>query len=150
MYTTSFKCLVTCTCSLYLKAASSNISVTFSDVHIRAGIDTLDPKITRFDEYSAVFNRIYHFFASWRAAKRDDLVIVITGDLLHDKRKAGATCINLVHSFIKNLADIAPVYIIRGNHDYDQASRTQHDMISSYMGGFSDNILLSSGVQFAS
>lgn len=108
-----------------------------SDLHIRAGIDTLDPKITRFTEYEIVFKRIITFLKNLNYT---NMIICITGDIVHDKRKAGATCINLVNTFINQLADIAPVYIIRGNHDYDQASLTKQDMLSSYMSGFSKNV----------
>ena len=108
-----------------------------SDLHIRAGIDTLDPKITRFNEYEIVFKRIIAFLKN---LNHTDMIICITGDIVHDKRKAGATCINLVNTLIKLLADIAPVYIIRGNHDYDQASLTKQDMLSSYMNGFPKNV----------
>ncbi len=99
-----------------------------SDIHIRPGTELRDNS-TRFTEYATVFTRICSFL---RTHKEDDLVICITGDIFHDNKKAGAPCIELFFMLIEMLADIVPIYIIRGNHDYNQASIQDQDMLSAF------------------
>ncbi len=44
--------------------------------------------------------------------------IVILGDVLHFHERIHTTPLNKAYQLIKNLRDIAPVYILVGNHDY--------------------------------
>jgi DNA repair exonuclease SbcCD ATPase subunit len=105
-----------------------------SDIHIRAGTDNNDPKLTRFDEYVGVIDRISKWLEK-NHARDGDMVIVLTGDIVHDNKKAGAPCIELFYEVMNRLARIAPVYMIRGNHDYNQASVVPQDMLTSLMHG---------------
>lgn len=105
-----------------------------SDIHIRAGTENKDAKSTRYDEYMNVFSKITTFLEA-NYSDSNDMVICITGDIVHDNRKAGAPCIELFYEIMHRLGAIAPVYIIRGNHDYNQASISPQDMLTSLMHG---------------
>ena len=63
-------------------------------------------------EYRAVFEQIYD---KLKEEKVD--YIVHCGDLAHTKTQLSPEYFDLATSFLKNLADIAPVYLILGNHD---------------------------------
>jgi DNA repair exonuclease SbcCD ATPase subunit len=115
------------------KANVINHICHISDIHIRPGTDSKDSKLTRFEEYITVFQRIADFLS--KQYTKNDLVICITGDIFHDNKKAGAPCIELFFEIIHILASIAPIYIIRGNHDYNQASISPQDMIGSFKRG---------------
>jgi DNA repair exonuclease SbcCD ATPase subunit/DNA repair exonuclease SbcCD nuclease subunit len=66
----------------------------------------------RHDEYREVFSKIYD---KCRKEKVD--YIVHTGDLFHSKLQLTPECVSLAVEFLKSLADIAPLYMIPGNHD---------------------------------
>jgi len=108
-----------------------------SDIHIRSGTESKESKFSRFTEYLNVFKRICSFLEE-KYEKGDyekDLVIIITGDIVHDNKKAGAPCIELFYEIMLRLSNLAPIYIIRGNHDYNQSSIETQDMITSLMIG---------------
>lgn len=106
-----------------------------SDIHIRSGTESKDDKFSRYTEYISVFRDITKYLHNNYTNK--DVVVCITGDILHDNKKAGAPCIELFYEIIGMLSDIAPVYIIRGNHDFNQASIHSQDMLKSLMYGTS-------------
>jgi len=116
------------------KSGRINHICHISDIHIRAGIESKNDKCSRFSEYTDVFDKISRFLRTHYVA--DDVVICITGDILHDNRKAGAPCIELFYTILTELSRIAPVYVIRGNHDYNQSSIESQDMITALMSGF--------------
>ena len=63
-------------------------------------------------EYREVFDLIYD-----RLKEEQVDYIVHCGDLAHTKTQLSPEYFDLATSFLKNLADIAPTYIILGNHD---------------------------------
>ena len=63
-------------------------------------------------EYRAIFDQIYD-----RLKEENVDYIVHCGDLAHTKTQLSPEYFDLATSFLKNLADIAPTYIILGNHD---------------------------------
>lgn len=75
-----------------------------SDVHIR--------KAKRHKEYRHVFRKLYK---SLREKKVD--LIILTGDLVHNKTDLSPEAVKLLGDFYKNLASIAEVISIVGNHD---------------------------------
>lgn len=105
-----------------------------SDLHIRQG----EMDVARFDEYHLVFKRILSFLSTFKYI--DSTVVVITGDLFHNKLTIGPSGSMLFTEFLKNLSALAPVYIIRGNHDYRQDKPNEPDMISPYLAFKSSNI----------
>jgi DNA repair exonuclease SbcCD ATPase subunit len=108
-----------------------------SDIHIPPGTDTRDEKSNREDEFLKVFRKIKGYLLKLKA---DDMIICITGDIVHDNRKAGAACIKLFYSIVNDLSQVAPVYIIRGNHDYNQASIQDQDILGSFMHAYEGQI----------
>lgn len=58
-------------------------------------------------------------------------VIIIAGDLLHTHERLHTTVLNKAYEFVRILRDIAPTYILVGNHDY--ISNTQFLTDSHWM-----------------
>lgn len=109
-----------------------------ADIHIRPGTESKESRFSRFDEFLEAFEKIALFLETNDSTKdTGDLAIVIAGDIVHDNRKAGAPCIELFYEIMKRLSDIAPIYIIRGNHDYNQSSIVPQDILGSLMYGLS-------------
>ena len=50
-------------------------------------------------------------------------MIIVLGDLLHTHEKIFTIALNKAYEFIKILRDIAPTYVLVGNHDYIQNSQ---------------------------
>ena len=88
-----------------------------SDTHIR--------NLKYHKEYRAVFDKIYK---SLRKQKPD--AIVHCGDLAHTKVNLSPEYFDLASSFLKNLADIAPLIIIPGNHDGNLRNTARQDAIT--------------------
>lgn len=120
------------------KSGTINHIFHFADLHIPAGIESGNQKATRYEEYIQVIDKACTFIVT-KYAKQNDIVIIIAGDLVDDNRKAGAPCIGLFFEIIKKLAKVAPVYIIRGNHDYNQASIQDQDMLTALMHGLDNH-----------
>jgi len=76
-------------------------------------------------EYRAVFEQIYD---KLKEEKVD--YIVHCGDLAHTKTQLSPEYFDLATSFLKNLADIAPTYIILGNHDGNLKNEHRQDAIT--------------------
>jgi DNA repair exonuclease SbcCD ATPase subunit/DNA repair exonuclease SbcCD nuclease subunit len=76
-------------------------------------------------EYRAVFDQIYD---KLKEEKVD--YIVHCGDLAHTKTQLSPEYFDLATSFLKNLADIAPTYIILGNHDGNLKNEHRQDAIT--------------------
>jgi len=99
-----------------------------SDIHIRN-------LPTRNQEYENVFNELYK---SLNENKPDR--IVITGDLVHDYLDLGTEQLVLAENLLKNLSNIAPVRIIRGNHDFRKKNKKRLDAISAITYNLNSNI----------
>ncbi len=76
-------------------------------------------------EYRAIFDQIYD-----RLRKEKVDCIVHCGDLAHTKTQLSPEYFDLATSFLKNLADIAPTYIILGNHDGNLKNEHRQDAIT--------------------
>lgn len=101
--------------------------IHISDIHIREG----DSKKSRYDEYITVFNNLYESISQQPSIINNSAVIVITGDIFHNKNKIGPSGIKIATYLLKKLAILANVIIIRGNHDYRQDHPSEPDMISA-------------------
>jgi DNA repair exonuclease SbcCD ATPase subunit/predicted phosphodiesterase len=90
-----------------------------SDIHVRG--------LTRHEEYKAVFNNLYQ---KLKEEIKPDL-IVCTGDIWHTKTQ-GITpeAIELLTNFFDELAGIAPLHMILGNHDGNLANNNRQDAIT--------------------
>ena len=78
------------------------------DIHIRL--------FEREEEYKSVFNRFYEDLKK-RKLNRTNSVIVITGDIMHDKENLHPTSLELCTNFLSNLSQITNIILIAGNHD---------------------------------
>jgi len=79
----------------------------------------------RHDEYREVFSKIYEL-----AREQKVTHIVHTGDLFHSKLQLTPECVALAVEFLRNLSEIAPVYMICGNHDCSLRSTKRLDSIT--------------------
>jgi len=88
-----------------------------SDTHIR--------NLKYHAEYRQIFEKIYEI------AKQEKVdYIVHCGDLAHTKTQLSPEYFELATDFLKNLSDIAPTYIILGNHDGNLKNDTRQDAIT--------------------
>lgn len=74
-----------------------------ADIHIRY--------IERHEEYSLVFEKLYE------SIKQEDSIMVICGDIFHNRDRFVSETIVIFDKFLKKLTKILPVFIIAGNHD---------------------------------
>ena len=76
-------------------------------------------------EYRIIFDQIYE---KLREEKVD--CIIHCGDLAHTKTQLSPEYFEMASNFLKNLADIAPTYIIPGNHDGNLRNSSRQDAIT--------------------
>ena len=89
----------------------------FADTHIR--------NLKYHEEYRFVFKQMYK---KLRDQKVD--MIVHCGDLAHTKTQLSPEYFAMAAEFLKNLADIAPTYVILGNHDGNLRNSGREDAIT--------------------
>lgn len=77
------------------------------DIHIRP--------LERHSEYREVFNKLYLYLKNEKDIQNS--LIVICGDLIHEKDKITPELIILLREFLKTLASITDVVLFSGNHD---------------------------------
>lgn len=100
-----------------------------SDIHIRTG----DKIASRYDEYMNVFKNLVIRLKEHPSVENGTCIAVVTGDIFHDKVKLSACSVQLFSAFIRSLSSLMPLYIIRGNHDYQQDKPEIDDLIQSVM-----------------
>ena len=88
-----------------------------SDVHIR--------NHRYHEEYKAVFEDLYE---KLRELKPD--IIVNTGDTAHTKLQLSPAYFHMTAKFFENLADIAPLHVILGNHDLNLRNPGKIDAVT--------------------
>ena len=87
--------------------------------------DTHIKNLKYHDEYRQVFQEIYRIA---REQKVD--YIVHCGDIAHTKTQISPEFVEMAGDFFKNLAAIAPTYIILGNHDGNLRNESRQDAIT--------------------
>ncbi len=90
-----------------------------ADIHIRL--------FKRHDEYREAFNT---FYEQLRQKDLTDGVIVVAGDILHAKTDMSPEMVELASEFLRNLADIAPTFVIAGNHDLNLSNMNRLDSLT--------------------
>tara|TARA_R110000824_G_scaffold5670_9_gene26096 strand:+ start:28598 stop:31750 length:3153 start_codon:yes stop_codon:yes gene_type:complete len=88
-----------------------------ADTHIR--------NLKYHKEYRVVFSRLYK---SLKQNKVD--YIIHCGDIAHTKTQISPEFVDMCSDFFKNLADIAPTYIILGNHDGNLRNSSRQDALT--------------------
>ena len=86
-----------------------------ADTHIR--------NLKYHKEYREVFS---HLYEKLRSLEVD--YIVHCGDIAHTKTQISPEFVEMCSDFFKNLADIAPTYIILGNHDGNLRNSNRQDL----------------------
>ena len=76
-------------------------------------------------EYRLIFKELYE-----KLAEEAPDFIVHCGDLAHTKTQLSPEYFELATEFMKNLADIAPLVIIPGNHDGNLKNSSRQDAIT--------------------
>ena len=105
-----------------------------SDIHIPINIG-----FKRKEEFLSVFERLY---AKIKKLIKEDIypLIVITGDLLQIKINLKPDTIIITRDFLLNLANIAPVILITGNHDMNENNLDETCTLSSIIHRLNKNI----------
>lgn len=94
-----------------------------ADIHIRT--------FRMHDEYREVFNTFFKDIKkNIEGYKRDEVRIVIVGDLVHQKIVISNEQLILGTWFLRELEKIAPVIIIAGNHDLLENNKDRMDSIT--------------------
>lgn len=88
-----------------------------SDTHVR--------NLKYHREYRVVFEKMYSIL---REEKPD--YIVHTGDLVHLKTSMSPELVEMTSDFLRSLSEIAPTYVILGNHDGNVNVSSRQDAIS--------------------
>ncbi len=88
-----------------------------ADTHIR--------NLKYHKEYKEVFSQLYE---KLRALEVD--YIIHCGDIAHTKTQISPEFVEMCSAFFKNLADIAPTYIILGNHDGNLRNSSRQDALT--------------------
>ena len=88
-----------------------------ADIHIR--------NLKYHYEYNEVFNKFYE------SLKEQDVdCIVLCGDIAHTKTQISPEFVKMATDLFRNLADIAPTYIILGNHDGNLRNMARQDAVT--------------------
>jgi DNA repair exonuclease SbcCD ATPase subunit/DNA repair exonuclease SbcCD nuclease subunit len=101
-----------------------------SDIHIRNG----DAKQCRYTEYKQVFENL---FTSLQVQirklklKKTDYIIVLSGDIFHNKNVIGNYGLSLYKQLVNGLTSIGHTILFHGNHDRNQNEIEQPSLISS-------------------
>lgn len=95
-----------------------------ADIHIRTfhRLDEYTEQLTKFIEKCKYITEPY---------EKDEVRILICGDLLHNKNMLSPELISFTSTFIRELEKIAKVILIAGNHDLIINNKTRKDAISS-------------------
>lgn len=91
--------------------------VHISDTHVKLLRDH--------QSYSKIFNKMYE-----EIRKAEPYAIIHCGDLFHNKTNLTPEAVQMAGEFLNNLANIAPTYIIAGNHDLNLKNNSRLDSIS--------------------
>ena len=101
--------------------------IHMADIHIRL--------VDRHQEYNEVFDNLYNNLHELDENIRKQAVIVICGDILHQKNILSPEVIYHTKAFLTNLGKILPTIIIAGNHDANLANRNRLDSLSVMTNG---------------
>lgn len=99
-----------------------NYIIQLSDIHIRL--------LKRHDEYKIIFKKFIDFLNKIDSNVLSHTCLVITGDLFHTKTVLSPEAVDLCSYFLNECANILPVIIIPGNHDFLLSNQNRLDNIS--------------------
>ena len=93
-----------------------------SDIHIR--------RYEKHNEYEYIFEKLYEYF---KKVKNENSIIVLTGDLLHNKDNLTPDCVMKTWNFLNELQMIMPLFLITGNHDFVETNNHVKDSIEAIL-----------------
>jgi DNA repair exonuclease SbcCD ATPase subunit/DNA repair exonuclease SbcCD nuclease subunit len=109
---------------IVIKQTNNTIShiIHISDIHIRL--------YNRQKEYADIFQKL---FQKIREIKKEipNIIIIITGDLLHSKNILSPESILITQQFLQQLAEITATLLIAGNHDALLTNNQREDSITA-------------------
>lgn len=101
-----------------------------SDLHIRNG----DKIQSRFDEYNNVFKETVISISKQISTLKltfNDFIIIITGDVFHNKNVIGSHGLLLYRTFIQQLTKLGRVIVFPGNHCFVQSDTEMPNLLYS-------------------
>ena len=102
--------------------------IHLADIHIRTGTETY----SRYNEYLAVFENLKKSLLS-NKINQDNSIILVAGDIFHNKNKVENFGLNLFKQLITILTTIATTVIIPGNHDFLQQYPNDPSLLDSIL-----------------
>lgn len=96
-----------------------------ADLHVRCSPTNND----RYAEYKSVFDRIVRAIPEVYPD-----ICLIAGDVFHSKYKCSARGADLFRSFVRCVSRTCPVYILAGNHDFQQSQTDSPDLVTAVLG----------------
>lgn len=110
--------------------------IHISDIHIPK-----HPK--RHIEYKRVFHKFYNVLDTLLSSELKSSILVITGDLLHNKDTLSAEQIMITRQFLDQCSKRLPVILMAGNHDLCLSNKSRLDSITPIVSGLSNVIYFS-------
>ena len=109
---------------IVIKQTNDTIShiVHISDIHIRL--------YNRQKEYADIFQKLFQKIREIKA-EIPNLIIIITGDLLHSKNILSPESILITQQFLQKLSEITATLLIAGNHDALLTNNQREDSITA-------------------
>ena len=95
-----------------------------ADVHIR--------NLKRHEEYRDVFSKLY---ADIKSRGTDEAIIYLAGDIAHAKLEMSPELIKEISDFLRNCSNLAPTFLIAGNHDCNLNNIHRLDCLSPIVNG---------------
>jgi len=102
--------------------------IHLADIHIRTGTETY----SRYNEYLTVFENLKNSLLL-NNINKDNSIILVAGDIFHNKNKVENFGLNLFKQFITILTTIATTVIIPGNHDFLQQYPNDPSLLDSIL-----------------
>ena len=100
------------------------IIIHCADIHIRLN--------QRMEEYVSVFEEFINKCKEIASKyNKEEIRIVISGDLLHSKNQLSPNLITITSYFLRQLEEIAKVIVIAGNHDLIVENKEKTDSITA-------------------
>ena len=122
--------------------------IQVADIHIRRTMDNWENEMysVQLEKFIEECKKIVEPY------DKDEVRIVICGDLFHNKNNISNDLDIMASNFIRVLEDIAPVRIIVGNHDYNANNIDQTHTITTFCEtrGFTNTLLLDSILDYHS
>jgi DNA repair exonuclease SbcCD ATPase subunit len=109
---------------IVIKQTNDTIShiIHISDIHIRL--------YNRQKEYADIFQKLFQKIREIKSSI-PNLIIIITGDLLHSKNILSPESILITQQFLQQLAEITTTILIAGNHDALLTNNQREDSITA-------------------